>query len=71
MRVDLGPNAVFVLAAYAAFAVVITALLLWLISDGRRQQRRLDDLEARGVTRRSAGATGTADERNRSRGATP
>lgn len=63
MRVDLGPNAVFVWAAYAAFAVVIAALLLWLISDGRRQQRRLEDLEARGVTRRSAGAPSTPTER--------
>jgi heme exporter protein D len=71
VRVDLGPNAIFVWAAYAAFTVVIAALLLWLISDGRRQQRRLDDLEARGVTRRSAGTTGTAGESNRSRGATP
>jgi heme exporter protein D len=54
--VDLGPNAPFVLAAYAAFAIVVAALVLWLAVDGSRQQRRLRDLEARGVTRRSAGA---------------
>ena len=62
---DLGPNAVFVWAAYAAFAIVIAMLLLWLAMDGRRQQRRLRNLEARGVTRRSArsGATGAASER--------
>ncbi|HEX6610437.1 MAG TPA: heme exporter protein CcmD [Hyphomicrobiaceae bacterium] len=44
-------------AAYAAFALVIAALLLWLFADGKRQQRRLKELEARGVTRRSAGAS--------------
>jgi heme exporter protein D len=60
--VDLGPNAPFVLAAYAAFAVIIGALLFWLFADGRRQQRRLNDLEARGVTRRSAAAPGDAIE---------
>lgn len=62
---DLGPNAAFVWAAYIAFAIVIAALLLWLTADGRRQQRRLKDLEARGVTRRSAGssAAGPANER--------
>jgi heme exporter protein D len=54
---DLGPNAAFVWAAYAAFALVIAALLLWLFADGKRQQRRLKELEARGVTRRSAGAS--------------
>ena len=54
---DLGPNAAFVWAAYAAFARVIAALLLWLFADGKRQQRRLKELEARGVTRRSAGAS--------------
>ncbi len=54
---DLGPNAAFVWAAYAAFALVIATLLLWLFADGKRQQRRLKELEARGVTRRSAGAS--------------
>jgi heme exporter protein D len=59
---ELGPNAAFILAAYAAFAIVIAALLLWLVMDGRRQQRQLRDLEARGVTRRSAGGASTANE---------
>jgi len=61
--VDLGPNASFVLAAYAASAIIIAALLFWLFADGRQQQRRLDDLEARGVTRRSAAKPGDAGER--------
>jgi len=53
---DLGPHATFILASYAAFAVVLVALIVWLIADGRRQQAALDDLEARGVKRR--GRTG-------------
>lgn len=53
---DLGPNAPFVWAAYAVFVVVIAVLVFWLVMDGRRQQRRLRELEARGVTRRSASA---------------
>ena len=51
---DLGPNAVFVWAAYGAVAVVLAILLLWLIADGVRQQRKLDRLDAEGVRRRSA-----------------
>ena len=50
---DLGPNAVFVWTAYGAVAVVLVTLLLWLIVDGTRQQRRLDRLDAEGVRRRS------------------
>jgi heme exporter protein D len=52
---DLGPHAVFVWMSYAAVFVVLAALIAWLIRDGRRQQRRLLQLEARGVRRRSAG----------------
>jgi heme exporter protein D len=50
---DLGPNAVFVWAAYGAVAAVLAALLLWLYVEGTRQQRKLDRLDAEGVRRRS------------------
>jgi len=50
---DLGPNAVFVWAAYGTVAAVLAALLLWLHVDGNRQQRKLDRLYAEGVRRRS------------------
>jgi heme exporter protein D len=50
---DLGPHAAFIWASYLAVAVVVAVLVLWLVVDGRRQQRALDDLEARGVRRRS------------------
>jgi len=59
---DLGKHAVFIWSSYAIVVVVLTALIVWLISDGGRLKRRLADLEARGVRRRSAsgGAEGDA-----------
>ena len=51
---DLGPHAAFIWASYALFAVVLGALVGWLVFDGRRQKNALADLEARGVKRRSA-----------------
>lgn len=51
---DLGPHAAFIWASYAIVALVIALLIAWLIADGRQQQRHLEQLEARGVRRRSA-----------------
>jgi heme exporter protein D len=48
-------HAGFVAAAYIATALVLAGLLLWIVIDGRAQRRRLADLEARGIRRRSAG----------------
>ena len=56
---DLGPHAAFIIASYAIVAIVMVGLVAWLILDGRRQQRILDDLEARGVRRRSRGPDAT------------
>ncbi len=50
----LGPHADFILAAYAAGILVVAALIAWVIVDFRAQKRVLGDLEAHGVTRRSA-----------------
>ena len=44
----------FVIAAYGAVAIVLTALIGWTVFDGRRRRAELADLEARGVRRRSA-----------------
>jgi heme exporter protein D len=55
---DLGPHAGFVWAAYAAALVLLSALVAWLVIDGRRQQRLIDGLEARGVRRRSGRSQG-------------
>jgi heme exporter protein D len=52
---DLGPHAAYIWASYAATAVLLGTLALWLALDGRRLQRRLDDIEARGAGRRSGG----------------
>ncbi len=52
---DLGPHAVFIVASYLGAAAVLAALIGWLVLDGRRQARALEELEARGVRRRSRG----------------
>jgi heme exporter protein D len=54
LGIDLGPHASFIWSAYAVVTVVIGALIAWLVVDGREQERRLADLAARGVKRRSA-----------------
>jgi len=51
---NLGPHAAFILVSYAAAIVVVVALITWVIVDFRAQRRALGDLEAHGVTRRSA-----------------
>ena len=52
---DLGPHAGFIWASYGAVGLVLLVLLVWLIFDGRRQRRLLEELEARGIRRRSRG----------------
>lgn len=54
MVIDLGKHAVFIWSSYAAVAVVLTGLVVWLIGEGRRYEARLKDFEARGVGRRGA-----------------
>jgi heme exporter protein D len=46
----------FIVASYAAAIAVVGVLVAWVTLDYRAQQRRLADLEMRGVTRRSAPA---------------
>ena len=53
MTMNLGPYATFILGAYGAAALIVTAMVAWVVIDHRRQARALADLEARGVTRRS------------------
>ncbi|MBO0764752.1 MAG: heme exporter protein CcmD, partial [Hyphomicrobiaceae bacterium] len=50
---DLGPHAAYIWASYAVAAVALAGLVVWLVADGRHQQRLLDELDARGVSRRS------------------
>ena len=53
-------HAGYILAAYLAAALVVGGLIVWVIADNRMQRRRIEQLEAEGVRRRSAkDATGT------------
>lgn len=52
--IDLGKHAAFIWASYGAVAAVIAGLFAWLAFDARRQRAALEDLERRGVRRRSA-----------------
>lgn len=60
----LGPHAAFIVAAYALVALVVAGLIAWIAFDGRTQARRIAELEARGVRRRSA-ATPAEDGKQR------
>jgi len=50
---DLGPHAAFIVIAYLAAALVVIALVAWIVTDYAMLRRLLADLEARGVTRRA------------------
>jgi heme exporter protein D len=52
--IEGGAHAGFILAAYLLAAGVLIAMVAWIVIDGRAQRRRIADLEARGVRRRSA-----------------
>ena len=52
-RMNLGPHADFIVAAYAVTLFVVAALIAWVLLDYSAQRRILGDLEERGVTRRS------------------
>jgi heme exporter protein D len=54
----LGPYASFIVTSYALVTAVVLILIVWIGVDYRRQQARLRELEASGVTRRS-GRTAT------------
>lgn len=51
---DLGPHAAFIVIAYTVVCAIVALLVAWIISDYRRQLRTLQQLEAEGITRRSA-----------------
>jgi heme exporter protein D len=50
---DLGPHAAYIWASYGIVALALGLLAAWLVWDGRHQQRLIDELDARGVRRRS------------------
>jgi heme exporter protein CcmD len=44
---ELGPHAAYIWSAYGVVAVTLVALIGWLVMDGRRQQRLIDEIDAR------------------------
>jgi heme exporter protein D len=58
---DLGPHAAYIWAAYTSVAAGLVALVAWLAIDGRRQQRLVDELETRGVRRRSSRSSSSGE----------
>ncbi len=49
----LGPNAAFIVTAYAFAAVVMLSMIAWVVLDHRALKRRLALLERSGMARRS------------------
>jgi heme exporter protein D len=50
---SLGPYASFIVTSYLLVAAVVLILIVWIAIDYRRQTRRLRELDASGVVRRS------------------
>jgi heme exporter protein D len=57
---DLGPHGGFIVTAYAAALVIVAGLIVWVMLDRRHLTRAVDELEAKGITRRSERARGDA-----------
>ena len=54
--IDLGPHAIFIVLSYFIVFGALGGVIAWTFYDARRTARKLADLEARGIRRRSAGA---------------
>jgi heme exporter protein D len=57
---DLGPHAIFIIAAYGVTFFAIAALAFFIVEGDRKQRRLLAELERRGIRRRSAQADAPA-----------
>jgi len=56
----LGPHAGFIVTAYAAAILIVAGLIVWIMIDRRHLASAVDELEAKGITRRSERARGDA-----------
>jgi heme exporter protein D len=56
-----GPHMTFIVSAYAVAALIVIAMIVWVMLDYRRQLRMLAELESRGITRRSERGNEDAD----------
>jgi heme exporter protein D len=50
---NLGPHAAFIVTAYGAAGAIVAALILWVAIDRIRLRRTIEELEGKGITRRS------------------
>jgi heme exporter protein D len=50
---NLGPHAFYIVTSYAAAALALGALILWVWLDYRAQKRALEALDRQGIARRS------------------
>jgi heme exporter protein D len=50
---SLGPYAPFIVTSYLLVALVVSMLIAWIAIDYRRQKKRLHELDASGIVRRS------------------
>ena len=53
MSMDLGPYAGFIVAAYVSALGIVVALIAWIMLDQRYLVHLIEDMEMRGMARRS------------------
>jgi len=53
--IDLGPHAIYIVSAYLGVALAVAGLIGWTLYDASNTAKKLADLEARGIRRRSRG----------------
>ncbi len=51
--IDIGQHAEYIIGAYAITGLLVGALIIWINRDYATQEKRLKDLEAKGIRRRS------------------
>lgn len=51
--IDIGQHAEFIFGAYAVTGLLVGALIVWIRRDYATQEKRLRELEAQGIRRRS------------------
>ena len=57
---DLGPHAIFILAAYGVTFIAVGVLAAAILADDRKQRRLIAELERKGIRRRSAASKAVA-----------
>jgi heme exporter protein CcmD len=53
MTMAVGSYAVFIVSAYAGAAAIVGGLIAWIVLDRRHLIRSINEIEAKGMTRRS------------------